>query len=86
MRRTVQAVCIEAYTCCTSAQVRQSNISSTPESTIMGNLLYLIAVVLVLAWLIGIFGFNAGNLVHILLVIAIIVVLLRVIQGRRPLG
>lgn len=51
----------------------------------MGNLLYIIAVILVLGWLIGFVGYNAGGLVHILLVIAIIVVLLRIIQGRRVL-
>ncbi len=52
----------------------------------MGNLLYTIAVILVILWAIGFFGgFVAGNLIHILLVIAIIVVLLRIIQGRRPL-
>lgn len=52
----------------------------------MGNLLYTIAVILVILWAIGFFGgFVASNLIHILLVIAIIVVLLRIIQGRRPL-
>ncbi|MBK7805156.1 MAG: lmo0937 family membrane protein [Saprospiraceae bacterium] len=49
----------------------------------MGNLLYVIAVILVLGWLIGFIGYNAGGIIHILLVIAIIVVLLRIIQGRR---
>ncbi|MDQ3073796.1 MAG: lmo0937 family membrane protein [Bacteroidota bacterium] len=50
----------------------------------MGNLLYIIAVILVIIWAIGFFGagsYGTGNLVHILLVIAIIVVLLRVIRG-----
>ncbi len=51
----------------------------------MGNLLYVIAVVLVIAWAIGFVGYGTGGLIHVLLVIAIIVVLLRVIQGRRPL-
>ncbi|MBK6446142.1 MAG: lmo0937 family membrane protein [Bacteroidetes bacterium] len=51
----------------------------------MGNLLYIIAVILVISWLIGFVGFHAGGIIHILLVIAIIVVLLRVIQGRKPL-
>ena len=52
----------------------------------MGNLLYIIAVVLVIAWLIGFVGFHVGGgLIHLLLVIAIIAVLLRVIQGRKPL-
>ncbi len=49
----------------------------------MGNLLYIIAVILIIGWLIGFVGFHAGGLIHILLVIAIISVLLRVISGRR---
>lgn len=48
----------------------------------MGNLLYIIAVILVILW---IFGFVitpfGGNLIHILLVIAIIAILLRIIRG-----
>lgn len=51
----------------------------------MGNLVYLIVVILVIGWLIGFVGYNAGGLIHILLVIAIIVILLRVIQGRKPI-
>ena len=51
----------------------------------MGNLLYIIAVILIIGWLIGFVGYSAGGLIHVLLVIAIIVVLLRVIQGRKPL-
>ena len=50
----------------------------------MGNLLYLIAVILVIAWLIGFVAYSVGGIIHILLVIAVIVILLRVIQGRRP--
>ncbi len=51
----------------------------------MGNLLYIIAVILIIGWLIGFVGYNAGGLIHVLLVIAVIVVLLRVIQGKRPI-
>jgi hypothetical protein len=51
----------------------------------MGNILYILAVLLVIAWLIGLVGFHAGGIIHILLVIAIISVLLRIISGRRPL-
>lgn len=51
----------------------------------MGNLLYIIAVILIIGWLIGFIGYSAGGLIHILLVIAIIVILLRIIQGKKPI-
>jgi hypothetical protein len=51
----------------------------------MGNLLNIIIVILIIGWLVGYFGFHTGGLIHILLVIAIIAVLVRVIQGRKPL-
>lgn len=47
----------------------------------MNNLLYAIAIILILGWAIGYIGYNAGGLIHILLVIAIIAVLLRLIRG-----
>lgn len=47
----------------------------------MNNLLYIIAVILVIGWAIGFVGFQAGGIIHLLLVIAIIAVLLRVIRG-----
>lgn len=46
----------------------------------MGNLLYLIAVILVIAWAIGFLGYHAGGLIHILLVIALIAIVLKVIR------
>ena len=49
----------------------------------MGNLLYLVAVILIIAWAVGYLGYNAGGLIHMLLVIALIAVILRVIQGRK---
>ncbi len=49
----------------------------------MGNILYIIAVILIIAWAIGFLGFESGGIIHILLVIALIAVLLRIIQGRR---
>lgn len=51
----------------------------------MGNLLYIIAVILIVGWLFGFFFFHAGGIIHILLVIAVIAIILRVIQGRRIL-
>jgi hypothetical protein len=48
-------------------------------------LLETIVVILVILWLLG-FALNiAGGLIHILLVIAVIVILVRIIQGRKPL-
>jgi len=49
----------------------------------MRDLLYIIAVILIIGWLVGFFAFHAGGLIHILLVIAVIAVLLRVIQGKK---
>jgi len=51
----------------------------------MGNLLYIIAVILIIGWLIGFVGYNAGGIIHILLVIALIAVVLRIIQGKKVL-
>lgn len=49
----------------------------------MSNLLYLIAVILVIFWAIGVFAYSAGGLIHILLVIAVIAVIFRIIRGGR---
>ncbi|MEI6886514.1 MAG: lmo0937 family membrane protein [Bacteroidota bacterium] len=51
----------------------------------MGNFLYIIAVILLVLWAIGFLGYGAGYLIHVLLVVAIIAVLIRIIQGRRPI-
>lgn len=48
----------------------------------MENLLYTIALVLVILWALGFFMYDAGNLIHILLVIAVIAILLRLIKGK----
>ena len=49
----------------------------------MGNLLYAVAVILLIAWAIGFIGFHAGGIIHVLLVIAVIAVIFRIIQGRK---
>jgi hypothetical protein len=49
----------------------------------MRSILYIVAVLLVIGWLIGFIGFHAGGIIHVLLVIAVIVLLLNIIQGRR---
>ena len=48
----------------------------------MKDLLYIIAVILVIAWAIGFFGFSAGGLIHVLLVIAVIAILVRASSNR----
>jgi hypothetical protein len=49
-------------------------------------MLWTIAMVLVILWLLGLVsGYTMSNFIHILLVIAIVVVLIRVIRGRKPL-
>jgi hypothetical protein len=49
-------------------------------------MLYTIAVVLLILWLLGLVtSYTIGGLIHVLLVIAIVVILLRVISGRKPL-
>jgi hypothetical protein len=59
---------------------RRLNFSASTKGNIM---LYTIAVVLVILWLLGLVtSFTVGGFIHVLLVIAIIVVLLRIISGR----
>ena len=49
-------------------------------------MLWTIFVILVILWMLGLVsGYTIGGFIHILLVIAIVVVLIRIIQGRRPL-
>lgn len=48
----------------------------------MSNLLYIVAVIMIIGWLLGVFVYSATGLIHLLLVIALVAVLLRVIQGR----
>ncbi|MGO8995256.1 MAG: lmo0937 family membrane protein [Polyangiaceae bacterium] len=50
----------------------------------MLNLLWAVALVLLLMWMLGFFAFHvAGGLIHLLLVLAVIAVLVRIITGRR---
>jgi hypothetical protein len=47
----------------------------------MTNLLYLIAVILIIGWAVGFFAYSAGGIIHVLLVLAVIAILLRLIRG-----
>jgi hypothetical protein len=48
----------------------------------MSDLLYVLAIILIIGWILGAFVFSVGGLIHILLVVAIIAILLRLIRGR----
>lgn len=49
-------------------------------------MLWTVCVVLLVLWLLGLLsGYAMGGLIHVLLVIAIVVVLVRVIRGRKPI-
>jgi hypothetical protein len=49
-------------------------------------MLYTIAVILIILWLLGLItSYTIHGFIHVLLVIAIVVVLLRIISGRKPL-
>jgi hypothetical protein len=49
----------------------------------MSNLLYILAVILIVSWAVGFFAYGGSGIIHVLLVIAAIAVLLRVIQGKK---
>ena len=46
-----------------------------------------IAIILIILWALGLVSsYSMGGLIHLLLVIALVVIVIRVIQGRRPVG
>lgn len=50
----------------------------------MGNILYILAVILIIGWLLGMFAFNVGGgLIHLLLIIAVIAIVINLVGGRR---
>jgi hypothetical protein len=48
----------------------------------MSSLLYIIAIILVIGWILGAFVYSVGGIIHILLVLAVIAILFRLIGGR----
>lgn len=51
----------------------------------MSNLLYIIAVILIILWATGYYAYDFGNVIHILLVIALVAIVLRLIKGRNAI-
>ena len=50
----------------------------------MRDLIWLLVVILIIGWLLGMFAFDLGNLMYILLVIAVILIIYKLLTGRRP--
>ena len=51
--------------------------------TVMQNLLYSIVILLLIFWALGYFIYNSGAIIHLLLIAAVIVVLLKIIKGEK---
>lgn len=55
-------------------------------SLIRGDMLYTVAVVLIILWLLGfVSSYTMGGFIHILLIIALVLILVNIIQGRKVL-
>lgn len=65
-----------------AAQEDHSLMEDIRSAPSMEAVLYTVAVLLVIGWVIGFFFYNAGDLIHVLLVLALFAVLIKVVQGR----
>jgi asparagine N-glycosylation enzyme membrane subunit Stt3 len=64
----------------------KQSANSTDITKTINTMLYTIAVILLVLWLLGfVSSYTMGGFIHILLVIAIVVILVRIIQGRNVL-
>lgn len=52
----------------------------------MGNILYIVAIILIISWAIGFFAYSLGMIIHILLALALISVVIRIFSGGRKVG
>jgi hypothetical protein len=52
----------------------------TTKNYVMSGLLYLIAVILIIGWLLGVFVYSVGGLIHVLIVLAVISLILGIIR------
>ncbi|HXM25417.1 MAG TPA: lmo0937 family membrane protein [Chthoniobacterales bacterium] len=60
----------------------QTTLNFPPSAEIY--MLWTIFVILIVLWLLGFIGHVAGGFIHLLLVIAVIVLVIRLVQGRAP--
>jgi hypothetical protein len=52
---------------------------------VMGNILYVVAVILIIGWAIGYFAFGLGAIIHSLLIMALVIILMKIIKGKKIL-
>ena len=71
----------------TAPQLQDVFMAWSPQLLMKGrNMLYTLAVILVILWLLGMVGsYTLGGLIHILLVVALVMVVLNLVRGRRVL-
>jgi fatty acid desaturase len=60
--------------------IKQNISQNILTSKAMRNLLYVIAVILIIGWLLGVFAYSVGGVIHILLVLAVVSILLSLIR------
>ncbi len=83
-RRIVQPGCKDMVDASWACRLHAWDASTT-HHTRNTNMLYTIAVILIVLWLLGLVtSYTVGGFIHILIVIAIIIVLVRLISGRSP--
>ena len=51
----------------------------------MSNILYAVAVILLLGWAVGVFAYSAGGIIHALLVIAVIAIIYNLVTGKKAI-
>ena len=61
--------------------ITKEHIYSFRKLIAMNNLLYVIAVILIIGWGIGFFVYSAGAIIHVLLALAVIAILIRILGG-----
>lgn len=49
----------------------------------MGNLLYILAAIFIMGWVIAVYGYNAGGLVHVLLIVGVVAVIIRLLSRKK---
>ncbi len=70
---------------CTVAKSGTDDFTSFNNIIMIGNIMYIVAALLIIGWLIGYFGFQVGAIIHALLIIGLVLILLRVIAGKKSL-